>query len=215
MLKITPALESLINSNWMLKFGLHHDLFNLTSLAKFIRPLVQTRTKKDVSQQALLMALSRFQHLPRKKIAARRPFSVKNISLQSGLATLTYPASPLVTNRIHKLHTEIEKNHGYLTLSEGTDEITIILKKDSLSLAKKIIGERAKHEKDDLSAIGIKFDPSYSERPGFLYYVIQFVSLQGINIYEVSSTFTEVVIYVAERDIRLAFDTLLDGLNQE
>jgi aspartokinase len=215
MLKISPALESLINANWMLRFGLHHNIFNLTRLAKFIHPMIQTRTKKDVSQQALLMALSRYQQSHRKKDSSKHHFTVKNISLQSGLATLTYSANPTIADHIYKLHSEIQKNEGYFTLSEGTDEITLIIKKESMGLAKKIIGEKAKYEKENLAAIGIKFDSSYSERPGFLYYIIQFISLQGINIHEISSTFTEVVIYVAEKDIRLAFDTMLDTLNQE
>jgi len=214
MLKITPTLEKLITSNWMLKFGLHHNLFNLTHLANFLQPMIKTRVKKDVSLQAILMALSRYRQNHPHANPPRHNFSVKNISLQSGLATLTYSANQNISNSIHRLHTEIQKNNGYLTLNEGTDEVTIILKQESLPVAQKIIREKPKNKKSDLAAIGIKFDPHYSEIPGFLYYVIQFISLQGINIYEVSSTYTEIVIYVGEKDIRLAFDTLLDGLKQ-
>ena len=215
MLKITPALKDLINRNWMLKFGLHHNIFNLTQLANFIKPQMIARTKKAVSQQALLMALSRYQHAQTGKSSPQRPFRVKNLSVQSGLVTLTYVADLTVTNQIHKLHASIQKKHGYFTLSEGTNEVTLILKKEFLPLAKKIITQKAKNEINDLAAMGIKFDPNYSRQSGFLYYIIQFIALQGINIYEISSTFTEVVFYVSEKDIRLAFDTLMEGLKME
>jgi aspartokinase len=215
MLKITPALRDLIDKDWMLKFGLHHNLFNLTRLSNFIKPFVQARTKKDISQQALLMALSRYQHTHSKKLPTRVSFSVKNISVQSELVTLTYSADMATSDQIHKLHAKIRRNNGYFALSEGTDEVTLILKKESLELAKKTIRHKVNNEINGLSAIGIKFDPSYSKQPGLLYYLIQFIALQGINIYEISSTFTEVVFYISENDIRLAFDTLIDGLKQD
>ncbi len=38
--------------------------------------------------------------------------------------------------------------------------------------------------------------------------LLQRVALQNVNLIEISSTYTEIVFYVAEKDTRIVFDTL-------
>jgi len=65
-----------------------------------------------------------------------------------------------------------------------------------------------KFKSPNISGVSIKFNEKYSEIPGLLYYIIQQITLQNINIIEISSTFTELIIYVEKKDTRLAFDTI-------
>jgi aspartokinase len=38
--------------------------------------------------------------------------------------------------------------------------------------------------------------------------VLQQVAVQGINVVEIASTATELILYLDQKDVRLAFDTL-------
>ena len=48
----------------------------------------------------------------------------------------------------------------------------------------------------------------------FLYYILQQTTLQNINIIEISSTFTEIVLYVEEQDTKLTFDTVYESFSK-
>lgn len=48
MIKISEAIQDIVHNNDQLRFGFHHQLFNLSQVARFIQPLVEARTQKSV-----------------------------------------------------------------------------------------------------------------------------------------------------------------------
>ncbi len=212
MLKISDALEEIIEDNNLLAFGLQHRLFNLSQLSKFLQPLVETRTKKSITESALLMSLSRFQRDFKKEIWNIQDFIILNITVNSGLASMTFSASPGVLKNISKLYRAARSKKDYITLSQGTSEITLIASQELLDLAKSVLGESPIFVKKGLSSVGLKFSLKYNDMPGFFYHVLQKVALQGISVHEVSSTYSELILYIEEEKIRLAFDTLYNCL---
>ena len=91
MIKITDIIESTIIQSRELSFGFSQGLFNLSQLARFLKPIVTAKAKKDISEKALLMALSRMQ---RKKTSLRikedDPFFIEHVSLNTGLSIVTF-----------------------------------------------------------------------------------------------------------------------------
>jgi len=95
-----------------------------------------------------------------------------------------------------------------LTLNRGAQELTLIVDNELSEQIQEKIRTKPKNVTAPVAAISIYFDEKYAEIPGFLYYVIQQITLQGINIVEATSTYTELIVFVAQKDARLAFDTL-------
>ncbi len=62
--------------------------------------------------------------------------------------------------------------------------------------------------KRHLATVGVTFDERFYEIPGLMHFLAQRISLQNINIYEHTSTYTELIFYVDERDLALSFETL-------
>lgn len=209
MNKISSALEEIIAANSSIQFGLHHRLLNLTHLAAFLKPLIEVRTKKDlISSSALTMALSRLQKERVKALPPINNFKIENITVHSQLVTITYARGQKFLEQLGTLYHSIQKNNGYISLSQGTNEITIITDKESARLIKKTTKLQPKNSTENLAALSIKYNEKYFTTPGLLYYLMQQISLQGINILEVSSTYTEVIIYVDQKDLKLLFDTI-------
>lgn len=209
MLKISHSLKEIINSNALLQFGLHHRLLNLSQVAKFVKPLLEAKTKKDIkSSSAILMALSRLQRETKKTIPKMEKFSIINLTVHSGLCTMSFLKSNEFLHGVEKIYSQIQKHNGYITLNQGANEITMIIDEASIIIVQKIVSEKPKNTTKNLAALGIQFDQKYYEIPGMLYYLMQQISLQGINIREISSTYTEIIIYVDQKDIRLLFDTI-------
>lgn len=212
MKKISDALKEIIDSNQFLAYGLHNKLVNLTQLAKYLKPLIETKTKKNLkSATALLMMLSRLQKEYVKKIKPLNNFKINNITTYSGLSIYTYSKNYSFLSQLSKLYAAIEHKNSYITLGQGTDEITLIVNESGAEELKKFIKDKPKHFNNNISALSVKFAEKYHHESGLLYYLIQQVALQGINIKEIASTYTEIIFYVDETDFKLIFDTIYGG----
>ncbi len=208
MITVSSALRDLIQKNNFLEFGLSEGILNLSSTAEWLKPLIEMRTKKEVSKSSILMALSRLAIQKKKIKPGLQRFPLDGINVKSGLTELTYQNT--AANRAAILHF-MNKRHGqagHITSSFGTHEITIILPSDNALSLKESIPEKPTFEKSGLTALCIEFDAHYVEAPYLLYYLIQQITLQNINVWEMTSTYTEVIFYIEERDVKLAFDTI-------
>ena len=88
MLRISEAVEEIIETHPALRFGFYHGLMNLTKVARFLRPSIEARTKKEVTDAAVLMNLSRLQkklaRLPQSQ-SRRDKLVLDKVNIQSGL----------------------------------------------------------------------------------------------------------------------------------
>lgn len=198
----------MVEGNPLLQFGLHHKLMNLTQVAKYIDSLIETRVKKDAGTSAIVMALSRLQKEMAKDAPQREDFNINSIDIHTNLATFTYQKTTQTARAIHKLANSIQSKGGYISLSEGMRETTVIIERENLDVLRKTVTEHSVHTHENISGIGIVFDEKYTRFPGMFYILMQQLLLQNINVIEITSTFTSLVFYIDERDTRLAFDTL-------
>lgn len=208
MKTITDIISSIIGENPFLQFGFSHKLFNLSQLAKFLQPLVEVRAKKEVTLSALTMSLSRLQRRRLKVAPEIQKFRVENIQIFSNLCTFTFVKTPQIHEKIHALYTHIQGQNGYMTLSEGNNEITLITEETYQQKVKEVVTENPKYSNEDVACVGVRFSEKYIDVPGFLYAVLQQVNLQRINIVELASTYTEFILYIHTKDTKLAFETL-------
>lgn len=208
MLRISDALREVVGRNPLLQFGFSHQLFNLSQLSRYLLPQIAARTKKEVRESALLMALSRYQREESLQRKAAPEFRVKKLSINSGLVVTTFAKTPEVHRSLNELYRKVQSSQGFFTLSEGVTQITAIFEEEFLPVRKKLVRERALREYTKVGSLSVRFDEKYLEVPGFLYFVLQQLYLQNLNVLELTSTATELIVFLAEEDVRLAFDTL-------
>jgi aspartokinase len=208
MLRISDTIKLILNQNPYLQFGFNNNLFNLTQLAKFIKPLVEAKAKKTATASALLMNLSRIHRQQCRKIPPIENFYIDNITVHGNLCTRTYYKNEQIHLQIQKLYNQIQHNKGYITLAEGVSEITVITHQDYLQELDQMIKETPKSDFRDLSAVIVKFHPKFIDRPGMLFFLMQQITMQSINVIEISSTYTELIFYIQSRDTKLAFETI-------
>ena len=208
MIKISDALKTIIKSNPLLEFGIHHGLFNLTQLARYLQPFVQARTQKDISTSAITMSLSRLQQSLSANTPEPEHYLIEKISIVSGLCTATFPRSPQAHKRLNSLYNHVQNNNGFCSLAEGMREITIIVENRYQQKLQTLLDQAPLYTHSQLASVGVQFGKHYADIPGMLYTLIQRVALQNVNLIEISSTYTEIVFYIAEKDTRIVFDTL-------
>lgn len=209
MLKLNDALVHVLERSPALQFGIAEKLFNLTQLARFVRPLVEARTKKEISNSALVMALSRITRTSSKRSTAEVQLRIENIAVSGGLTAATLFRTPDTHRAVNSFYTKLKKADAYLTITEGSNEITVIFPSENRELLKELVPAAWRHERRGIASLGVRFHQRYLEVPGFLYQILQRLALQSINIIELASTATEIIVYLDEADVRLAFDTLM------
>lgn len=211
-MKISDALKELIGGNQWLAFGFQQGIFNLTKLSSFIKPQIEARIDKKVTDSSVLMALSRFQKQESNKFGHLPKFKIANLTLNSGLVEYTFFKNPSSHKLVNDFYTEVQKYRGYVNITEGINEINLIFAKEFQDILDDKLDMDYKFKADHLASLVVKFTSDYSEVPGFIFFVIQQIYMQNINLIEISSTFTELIIYVDKKDAKLAFDTLYNFL---
>jgi len=209
MMTLSDTIRDIVADNPFLQFGLRKRLFNLSQLSKELRALVEVRAKKDVRDSAILMSLSRMQRTLQKETPKYEGIRAKKMTIQTGLSVYTFAKTKDAHAGVHSLFAALQKDNGFMTISEGTQEITIILESSFEPLVKRFIGQKPKHSLSGLVALGLTFNEAwYIDTPGVIYVTLQQLLLQNINLIEVFSTYSGLVLYVAEKDAKIAFETL-------
>lgn len=216
MIRISDIISKVISQNALLSFGIAHRLLNLSQVAKFIKPMIEAHTQKEIRDSAILMNLSRYQrHVGKWMQPKEKDFVIENITVQSDLCTMTFFKTKEIHTNINAVYNEIQKRKGFCTITEGVGEITIIFDNCFSELITKKIKEEPRHKYTKATSVGVKFSEKYLETPGLLYVILQQIVLQNINIIELSSTATEFMIYIDQKDTRIAFDTLYNRFSKK
>lgn len=210
MLSIPEAVEQAIEKDGFLHFGLSNGVLNLSKTARFIRPLIEARTKKIVSVAAITMALSRLKMLKKRTNFHLKQVKLNSINITKNLAEITYERTTATVAALEKTEKEVRQGGGYIVITFGTSELTAMVEEVFLPSVKKSVPASPKVVLPGLVAVGAQFDEKYIPHVGMVYALIQQLTFQNINIIEFSSTYTELVFYLNKKDMKLAFDTLYE-----
>lgn len=202
------SLRELIQENAFLQTGLRHGIFNLSKLAHFIRPELETRTKKQLSDSAILMQLSRLNRHRQFKSETETEIVLNTITVYSSLIVLTFDKGSLTEKEFSRLHKRISADSGFFTLTEGAHQITFILEERHRQWLVDSLLIRPLYEQTGVSALALAFNDKYLKVPGLIYRLCQPLYFQNVNVIEISSTATELILFVDTNSIQLAFDTL-------
>ncbi|MCU0236199.1 MAG: aspartate kinase [Acidobacteria bacterium] len=212
MVSISDALSKIVAQTPFLEEGLASGIINLSALARSLRPGIEKRLLKDVSDAALVMALKRLAERIRGKQPRPKEMAkyVSDITVRSHLSEFTFRNSETMLPRQIKLLQEIRgRGDRFVTFSSGADEVTAIVSSDLSGAMQRIFaGERLLARYDGLSAIILRLSPQTVAAPGIYYLVLKLLAWDNINVTEVVSTYTEFVILLDDANIDRAFSSL-------
>lgn len=214
MIPVSEVVSQLIHETPFLEESLHESLINQSSLARRIKPEVEKKIHKPVTESAIIMAIKRMPSvIPRKINRDLKNFvhHLGDIVTRSNLMDYTFLNSLTLIGHQSEFLQAIGKNRQiFCTFSQGVGETTIILS----DLAEHLVEIYFRDEtllsmKKGLSSITIKLPAENTEISGFYYFILKNLAWEGINIMEVISTTNEFTIVVSDRDIEKAFSILV------
>lgn len=211
MITIAEALETLIKESIYLEDAITKNLINYSALARELKPEVESITKKEVKESALIMALNR----RAKTYTTQNPINnmfktMPNMIVRSNLFELTIANSKTLVEKQRQILEQVNNhNDTFITITSGVFETTII----ASSQIKSVIESSLKDEEkialiDDLASITLQLTEEIVITPGSYSSVLKTLAWKNINVIEVVSTYHELTLILKNKDADKAFSAL-------
>ncbi len=201
MLKIQPIVREIVQMELEAYLALTEGYMNMSSYAHRIRPLVEARTKKQVTITSLVVSLSRLRKEFKKEKPLIQDVTIKNITTKLPLSEIIYENTNTFLRELESLHKNISvSQEDFFTTTIGTTEIDVICSSYMADKVKKHFKMKPKVINHGLAAIGISFDPKVFSVPNTFFSLLSITARARVNIEELVSTPTELIFIVAEKD---------------
>tara|TARA_B110000238_G_scaffold147954_1_gene159541 strand:+ start:15922 stop:16584 length:663 start_codon:yes stop_codon:yes gene_type:complete len=214
MKTIASTVAAYVKTKPYLSAALSDGIINLTSLARQIKPQIESSLRKSVNQGAIVMSLKRVSDEAEfTKDSSKILGVLKNmgdITVRSSLVDYSFSVSESLLLNQGNLLKEIEnKKEVFYTSSRGVAESNIIVSQNIAHMVDDLfMKEICLSKVEDLSSITIKLPIENVTIPGVYYFIFQRLSWEGINVYEVISTSNEFTILIHEDQVNIAFEEI-------
>ena len=173
MLRISDAVQEIVEQNALLQLGLQHNLLNLSKVAEFLLPEVEVRTKKPVQPSALVMQLSRLRRSEQFQEQALHDFKIDTMTAYADLCTLTYDKRAVSESELINLQTYIAKQDTFFCLSRGSQQLTFTIEQDELDWLRNNFRRKPLYQRGHISALALAFNVRYLDTSGLFYWICQ------------------------------------------
>jgi hypothetical protein len=213
-MSIPKIIDEIIAGSPFLEEALTDGLINISSLARKIKPEVETRLKEEVKEGAIVMAINRRPQGYYLKISRGiKSFmhQLGDIIVRSDLRDYTYANSTSLIACHRRLMEQIDREKDlFCTFSQGVYESTIIVSQSMDEKVMKIYEkEKLITKKTGLTSMTIRLPEDNTEISGVYYYILKNLAWAGVNIHEVISTTNEFTIVVTDNFVNQAFAILM------
>lgn len=186
MITVSEAAEKIVKRSRYLSEALSKDIINISSLARYIKPEIESMLIKKVSLSSVIMALKRLSG----KIYPETPYqeifkTLPEISVKTNLALLVSGASAA-----EKLPSVIK--------TQSLNEAVILGNKESLSKHK----SKSSRFFYPVSTVSILMPEQAIETAGIYYFFIKSLAWERINILQAFTTPRELTIVVLDNDVQ-------------
>lgn len=207
MRPIASYVREIVDESEVVLTALSEGVLNLSAFAKRIRGDVSRRAKRDVAVGTIVVALCRYEFDAKKRAPLCPKVKIESISTRSALAEVTFTKSAANRARLRALY-ENEKlaEADMFTVTSGIREISLIIPAALMADVLKVFkGDKPTMVQDELASLTLRFPSRYLHTPNTTFALIRPLALNRINIVEVVSTFTELTVVVAEKDLQATF----------
>ncbi len=211
MLKISHAVENIVNNSVIMQEAMRLGIVNFRALAEIIHQEVEVKTVKPVKKESIVVALARLAHKKSKMPPLVPNFVLDEVSIKSPLCTITFEKTSEMLLLARNLSAQVPTNAShFLTITEGIHELTIIASAslEEMILAYFTVAPKAVFRQ--LVGVSVQFGEAYLLQPNVLYAIISVLATRRINLVEIVSTYTQLTLVIEEKEMPTAVSALND-----
>jgi hypothetical protein len=187
-------------------------IVNYRKLAKLLQPMISQVLGKDVSVDAIKVALLRSSSKIGEEKGVRREvldiIAKSSVELRTDITIIVVRSS--TTNYITQLLTKVVQRARFVAVMQSVIATTIVIDRDAAEeLLKNIRREDIIDVQRDQAAIVIVSPEEIMKIPGVLAYIANVLAQNNINIVHVESCYTDTIIIVSKSDLEKAFNVIM------
>ncbi len=179
---------------------------NISALARRMKPEIEAGLSKSVSVGALVMAVKRYvEKSSKQRVLAPQAWS--DLTVRPNIVEFAFTNSPaFISVRDKLIALKKTQPDTYLNILEGIFETTIIASQSlAPSIRRLTKDEHSLIVMDDVSMISLRFKPESVYTHSVYARILDALSWEGINIVEVMSVYTELILLFKQEDVKNAF----------
>lgn len=210
MISVSDALNDIIKSYPFIEEGLSRGIINYSAFAREIKPRIETKLYKPVTEGSIVMALKRISAKLSGEKFAKNSINLTDLTVRSNLTEFTFANSASLIDKQRELFNQLTgKREVFCAISQGIRETTFITSAEIAKAVEKIFtGEILVAKIANLSSITIHLPVETVKTPGVYYQILKMLAWEKINMIEAISTYTEITIVFDSIDINKAFAVL-------
>jgi hypothetical protein len=200
----------MVKENPSLEIALSKDIISYSKLARYLREEVEREFGKKITDAAIMQALKRLREKSARMYEKKSEFYALELNTNANIMSLTIGKSNRLPKIMQEVYSMPELEEGFvLNATHGNNQTTFLISKIiEPKLESLLEGEKIIAKMDDLSQLSIRFDHKMFEAAGFIVYVLKDLTWNNINIIEIVSTYTELIIIVKNEDLLKAHNIL-------
>jgi hypothetical protein len=206
---VASCVREIVDESELALDAIRDGLLNLTAYAKKIRPEVIKRARRDVSTGSIVVALCRYEIDVKKRPPVCPKVEIESVSTRTGLTEITFNKNAQTQNQLRSLQADPRIiGADVVTIISGIRELSLIVPSAlTADVLRAFEAEKPVLLLENLASITLRFPPQYINKPNTTFAMLRPLALRRINLVEVVSTFTELSIIVAQRDLQAVFLT--------
>lgn len=213
MVTVAHIVAKLIRTEPIIEDALAKNLFNYSKLASYFHSKIEKEMNRPIKLSAIVMAIARASEKIRQEYHEHMhkiAFAQAELSIRSGIAEITIQKSTSCFNKFTELYNTVDLSAGdILNINLGGSEVSIIFTERYMDKFKKALdNENIKLEVSGLAELSIRFPKDYLYEPGFIYAITRQCAWYSINIVEIISTLSELILVIKNEDTTLAYSAL-------
>jgi len=209
---VAEVVRKIVMSRPILLDFICMDVVNFSALARKIKDEVSSLLGKNVSVDAIKMALIRFSEKvcpSREEVIAkvRKIIEKSSIELKSDIAVVTVRKEAVLIN-IDSI-ARLAARARFFQLAQGLRSFTIALSKEDLPDLIALVGkENVEDVQLNQVALLIVSPTEIISTPGVVAYITSLMAFNGINITHIVSCYRDTIIIVKREDALKAYEVL-------
>lgn len=206
MISVAEVVQQILRNDPIAFEAMRTGLLNLSAFAEQIHDQVEDKTFKLVKKTTIVTALARLAPQVQTESALIPKIKLNDVIIKSPLSDLTFEKNENTIDKLRTLRKTLEQGRDFLTITQGSTEITMIVPQDRRDEILKHFEIEPKAVINDLVCVSVSFSEKYIPTPNVIYSLIRALAVKKINVLEIVSTYTELSVVIAQPELHGAIE---------
>ncbi|MEI7579032.1 MAG: hypothetical protein WCJ58_03235 [bacterium] len=208
MIKVATTVREIIAEDEIALTALQKNVLNANMYAQQILAQVSLRCLKKISAASVAAAIRRYRRQVTKFKPIKPEISITELSIKSPLMAIAYNKYDIDWKAILAKQNQYTAT-DYFVFSQGSHQVSFITTKRIIESLQKLLPAKYIYLEENLAALCVSISEKDYSEPNIIYALLSKIAIYQIDLVEIVTTYTEIVLIIRMKELDRAFDQLI------